>query len=376
MKVAIVHDYLREYGGAERVVESLHALFPEAPVFVAFYDPGALGAYADRFAGWDIRETAFTRLPFYQQLYSPYRVFSAWAFEQLDVSEYDVVISSTNMFMAKAVKTRPDAKHISYIHTPSRSLYGFSTRTNWKKNPLVRAAGECINVWMRFLDFQTAQNPDVLVANSRTTQARITKYYRRESRVVPPPIPLVDAHVDPLPQKERTYALFVGRLVASKHPEVALEAAILAQVPLKIVGVGPLLAGLKARAAESGAQNITFVEAVTDAELRELYRRARVLLYPAEDEDFGMVPIEAMAVGTPVISHASGEPQFTVQPGKNGEHVQTFTERDWQEALQRVWQKPWDSAAIQSTVQQFSEAHFHAIIRDLTYESRKKSPKP
>lgn len=362
LKVALVHDYLREYGGAERVVEALHRLFPDAPLYVAFYDKRALGSYAQRFAGWEIRQTPFSFLPLHRKLFSPYRVFSAWAFEQLDLSEFDVVISSTNMFMAKAVKTQKNALHISYIHTPSRSLYGFSTRTDWKKNPMIRVGGELLNIWMRYIDFKSAQNPQILVANSQTTKERIAKFYRRDAVVVPPPIGLVDEMIKPAAWSTRKYLLFVGRLVFSKHPELAIEVAKKTGLPLKIAGVGPMLAQLKELAA---GHDIEFLEDVSDEALRELYARARLLLYPAEDEDFGMVPIEAMAVGTPVIGHYSGEPRFTIKPEKNGSHVRNFEVEAWSEAVQKAWKESWDVEAVQRTVMAYSEAHFHARIRAL-----------
>ncbi len=349
------------------MVEALHRLFPEAPVYVAFYDPKSLGSYNERFQGWDIRQTPFAALPLVKKLYSPYRVFSAWAFEQLDLSEYDVVISSTNMFMAKAVKVKKGALHISYIHTPSRSLYGFSTRTNWKKNPLIRIGGELINVWMRYLDFKTAQNPHILVANSQTTKERIAKFYRREALVVPPPIGLVDEKLDVLSWKSREYLLFVSRLVFSKHPELAIEVAKQTGLPLKVAGVGPMEEELRARA--TGA-DVEFLGAVSDDQLRELYRRARLFLYPAEDEDFGMVPIEAMAAGTPVIGHYSGEPRFTIKPDKNGQHVRSFDAKDWSEAVKKAWKTSWDTEAVQRTVTPYSEASFHNRIRSIIESHR------
>lgn len=260
MKLALVHDYLREYGGAERVVESLHEIFPEAPVYVSFYDKKSLREHASRFTEWDIRETAITNFPFYKKLFSPYRVFAAWAFERLDLSEYDVVISSTNAYQSKAVRVKKGAKHISYVHTPSRALYGYSTKTDWKKNIFIRVVGELINFWMRYVDFQAAQRPDTLVANSKTTQQRIKKFWRRDSVIIPPPVAMVDRRLEVLPAKQRKYLLFVGRLVLSKHPELAVQISNELGLPLRVVGTGSMLEALKQQA----GKQVEFLGAVNE----------------------------------------------------------------------------------------------------------------
>jgi glycosyltransferase involved in cell wall biosynthesis len=369
LSVALVHDYLREYGGAERVLEALHAQFPEAPVYTAFIDRQALGKQAARFAGWDIRETLLTRLPFYKKLFSPYRIFAAWAFERLNLGKFDIIISSTNMYMAKAVRKRADALHISYIHTPPRSLYGYTTKSDWRSQALTRVGGELINVWMRYWDAVTARRPDILVANSRTTQERIQKFYRRESVIIPPPVTLVDQHLLVLPSTERTYALFVGRLAFSKHPQLAVEICRQLRLPLKVVGTGAMMEQLQALAEPVGS-TIEFLGSVNDQQLAQLYQQARVVLYPAEEEDFGIVPIEAMATGTPVIAHFSGEPRYTVQDGKNGLHVHSWDPVDWQAALTKAWKQTWDYQRIQQSVQKYATQNFQSAMAKLIYQKK------
>jgi glycosyltransferase involved in cell wall biosynthesis len=362
MRVALVHDYLREYGGAERVLEELHKLFPDAPVYTSFIDRQALGDQAKIFADWDIRETILTRFPLYKKLFSPYRVFAAWAFGKLDLSEFDVVISSTNAYMAKAVKVRPGAKHYCYIHTPPRALYGLSTRTDWRKNPIIRVAGELINVWMRYVDSKTAQNPHVLIANSRTTQQRISKYYRRESVIIPPPVEMVSRFSGQIvASSSRQYLLFVGRLVLSKHPEIAVAVSNAAGYSLKVVGTGVMMTELKKLA---GPQ-VEFLGFPSDEQLAELYSKAKLVLFPAEDEDFGMVPIEAMAAGTPVVTHFSGEPRFTVTAGESGEHVNSLESDDWIAATQKAWKQKWDHRAIAKSAQKYSATEFDKKIKRL-----------
>lgn len=367
LKVALVHDYLREYGGAERVLEQLHQIYPDDPVYTAFYDPDSLGEQASRFAAWDIRESKITQLPWYKKLFSPYRVLAAWAFQQFDFSAYDLVISSTNAYLAKAVLTGGKTKHLSYVHTPSRALWGYSTRTNWKSNPLLRVAGELINVWMRYLDVKTAQRPDVLVANSQTTAQRIMKFYRRQAKIIYPPVKMVDRikATQVVASDKRKCLLFVGRLVLSKHPEIAVEASKKLNLPLKVVGTGIMQNDLSA----SVPASVEFLGSVDDDQLRELYRQAKLVIFPAEDEDFGIVPVESLAAGTPVVTHYSGELRFTINDGLNGLHVQTLNHDDWVEAINKAWKQKWDHQQIWKTAQKYSVSQFekrwHKLVSNL-----------
>src|SRR3990172_301855 len=205
MRVALVHDFLIEYGGAERGLESLHEGWPKAPVYTAFYNPQTLGPHAKKFKNWKIITSWGTRLPFWQKLVSPYRVFSKSFFASFDLSTFDLVISSNAMYMAKAVTLRrAQGKklpiHICYCHTPPRHLYGYHTASDWKKNFFSRTSGYLINHFMRVWDFEAAQKParnaaqsvaggvDYFIANSKEVQSRIKKFYRRDSTVIYPPV--------------------------------------------------------------------------------------------------------------------------------------------------------------------------------------------
>lgn len=324
-KIALVHDYLREYGGAERVLEALHELYPEAPVYTAFMDEQAMGEHWSRFATWDIRQSVLTRFPLYKYLFSPYRIFAKWAFERLDLSDYDIVISSSNAYFAKAVRA-PKGRHICYCHTPPRVLYGYSAKSNWQANPWTRAAGTLLNHFVRQQDFTAGQNPDLMIANSKETALRIQKFYKRSSVIVHPPISVFDQAAELFAgfspsaltkftaSKQQSYYLYVNRLALAKHPELAVQAANTLGIPLKVVGTGSMLAELQALAGPT----VEFLGAVSDENLAELYKNARALIYPAQDEDFGMVPVEAMAFGTPIIAHRSGGPKETIREGVSG----------------------------------------------------------
>ncbi|MGD9129648.1 MAG: glycosyltransferase [Candidatus Woesebacteria bacterium] len=341
LKVALVHDFLREYGGAERVLEALHEIFPKAPVYTAFFDKKALGIHWQVFKDWDLRQTWLSKIPLIKKIYSPLRFLAPKAFADLDLSDFDLVISSSNAFEAKAVLSKNRAiyndasthdrkpVHICYCHTPPRALYGYSTMSSWKKNPVIHFFGNLINHYMRIIDYQLAQKVDYFIANSEEVKKRIKKFYRRDSTVINPPVnveknfELVKKLRANLKQKQlssktekkiQDYYLFISRLGLQKHPELAVQACKQLELPLKLAGTGQMLRSLK----EIAGPTIEFLGAVTEQELVELYLGAKALLYPVEDEDFGIVPVEAMAYGLPVIAHRSGGPQETILEGKTG----------------------------------------------------------
>jgi glycosyltransferase involved in cell wall biosynthesis len=382
--VALVHDYLVEYGGAERVLEALHELFPDAPVYVSFVDRDRLGSAWEKFADWDIRETWIARLPFYKKLYSPYRIFAPRAFADLDLSAFDLVISSSNAYFAKAVRV-PNGKHVCYCHTPPRALYGYTTGSNWKANPLTRWAGMLINHYLRIVDFEVSrERVDQFIANSQETARRIEKFYRRDSTVIFPPVEVGDSDtgIDSVQvaksnavklraaQRERKktvetskekYFLYVNRLALAKHPELAVEAATASRLPLKVVGTGPMLSRLRAIAGPT----IEFVGFVPDEELHKLYQGAQALLYPVEDEDFGIVPVEAMGHGVPVIAHNSGGPRETVIAGKTGVLFDELSAHGLTEAIREFQAITFDSATIHAHARSFRTERFHEQLLHL-----------
>lgn len=357
LKVALVHDFLREYGGGERVVEALHELFHNAPLYTAFVDKKALGIHWQRFAKWDIRESWITRIPFYKKLYSPLRIWSPNYFEAFDLSQYDLVISSSNAYMAKAVKVRPDAIHFCYCHTPPRSLYGYTTMSDWQSNPFISMVGQLINHYLRIIDFKVAQRVTHFIANSAETAMRIKKFYRREATVIFPPVNVLEK----LPaSKNGEYYLYVNRLALAKHPELAVQACTQLQVPLKVVGSGKMLPKLK----EIAGPSVEFLGAVDDEKLQELYLGAKALLYPVEDEDFGMVPVEAMGYGLPVIAHQSGGPRETIVEEKTGIFFQELSVAGLVEAMLLAQNYKWDRQKIHQHAQTFDVGSFNQKLLD------------
>lgn len=370
MKIALVHDYLREYGGAERVVEALHDIWPEAPLYTSFVDWKSLGSHADRFKGWDIRTSWVQRNPIVKKFHSPLRFLAPNIWESFDLSDYDVVLSSSGWFMCRGVIVKPPAVHICYIHHPPRNLYGYATGRSMQKYPLVRAYATVINFFMRQYDYKTAQAVHLFVANSKETARRVMKFYRRESTVIYPP---VGGGVGDRQQgtgvreqglgdrKKKTYYLSVGRLVWAKQTDVIIQAANRLKVPLKIVGAGPDEEHLRLLAGPT----VEFVGAVSDEALADLYSNAKATIFCALDEDFGMVPIESMAHGTPVIALRQGGVQETVVEGETGVFFDKPTVASLAKAIGEFAKKRQDwSAACVDRAQTFGIARFTREIQE------------
>lgn len=364
-KIAIVHDFLREYGGGERVLEALHNLFPEAPVYVSFLDKKALGSHWHRFDDWDVHQTWFSKIPFHKKIYSPLRFLAPKAFADLDLSEFDLVISSTNAFEAKAVKV-PNGKQLCYCHTPPRALYGYSTMSAWKKNKLVRLGGELINHYMRVIDFKHAQNVDQFIANSEETQKRIKKFYRKDSVVVYPPVKIALSAQEVKKIKANSnqeYYFYVNRLGLQKHPEIAVKACLELGLKLKVAGTGPMFDDLAKLAGNN--KNIELLGGVDDLQLAQLYANAKALIYPVEDEDFGMVPIEAMMAGTPVIAHNSGGPSYTIKQKENGILFEDLSVQGLKKAIGKFEKIKFHPDKIMKLAEKYSVEQFNQRIMSL-----------
>src|SRR6266705_75959 len=187
MKIALVHDYIKEYGGAERVLESLHEMYPDAPVFTLIYCPEFLGPHQERFKNWNIQTSFLQQIPFKHKLISIFRLFAPFVFKAFDFSGFDVIIvSATGAYNPNMIEKKT-AKQICYCHTPPRYLYGYATARDWKKNILLRILGETANHFLRLVDYRSSQNVDLFIANSENVKKRIEKFYRKDAVVVYPP---------------------------------------------------------------------------------------------------------------------------------------------------------------------------------------------
>lgn len=320
MKVALVHDQLAEFGGAERVLISLKKIYPDADVYVSFVDKNKLGMHWRKFESWKITQSRARFIPFFSKLYSPLRFLLPWIWRSFDLSKYNLVICSSSWGMAKGVsllrskvegqKSKVQTKYVCYLHTPPRYLYGYD-ESALKKYVLVRIYARLVNHFLRMYDFESSQTIDHFIFNSEEIRQRSLKFYRRDGIVVHPPISQVGSGqglASQDPKLEASYYLTVSRLAPTKHIDVIIKACNELKKQLVVVGVGNQEPYLRSIAGPT----ISFKGHVADDEFERLYAGARAFLYASVDEDFGMVPVEAMAHGVPVIAYASGGVKETV----------------------------------------------------------------
>lgn len=315
MKVALVHDQLREFGGAERVLVSLKKIFPQADVYTTTFDLNSLGSHKKLIKDWKVNLSWFGKIPFLNKFYSPFRFLTPLIWESFNFSKYDLVISSSGSWMSKGVKTNKPTIHISYIHHPPRYLYGYETAIEWQKYFFIKIYGYVINHFLRIWDFTSSQRADFLIANSEETKKRIEKFYRRDSTVIYPPVNISEfKFVNSLICQPNNYFLTVSRLARAKHIDVLIKAANVSKFKLKIVGSGRDEERLK----QIAGPTVEFLGNLNDEELKKTYLDAKAFLFASRDEEFGIAPVEAMGYGLPVIAYRSGGiPEYVID-GKNG----------------------------------------------------------
>lgn len=395
MKVALVHDYLNEFGGAERVLEALSEVWPKAPIYTAFYKDDS-PAYS-RFKNKKIVTSWAQNVPFFaSKLHSPLRFLAPLVWNSFDFSEFDLVISSSSWYVTKGFKKGEKTVEICYCHTPPRYLYGYPTASSLQKYWPVRVYAAVVNHFMRVYDFEAAQRVDYFVANSKEVQFRIKKFYRRDSEVIYPPVDVsrfagsvrsffptsarlmnssksnqsesvnLRAVGSPSMSATRSYFLVVSRLVGAKNVDIAIDVCKNLKLNLKIVGAGRDEAKLKQVA--NGDLNIEFLGDVDDEKLVELYLGCRALIFPASQEDFGIVPVEAMAAGKPVIALSEGGVKETVIDGITGLLVENLAPGAFVIALNRFIEMEkkgeWNSAYIKKHAKKFSKERFISEIKD------------
>jgi glycosyltransferase involved in cell wall biosynthesis len=315
-KIAIVHDWLTNMGGAENVVLAMHDAFPDAPIYTSVFTPQNMPA----FKNLDIRTTWIQRFPkVLRKLHKWFPVIRVWAFRSLDLSEFDIIIVSTSAESKHVRKTRPDQTLIAYCHTPVR--YYWSHYDEYRHNPgfgkfnwLVRILIPVFMPFQKKLDYNAAQKIDIFIANSSETQKRIKKYYDKPSIVIHPPVD-VDRFE---PARTRgDYYVALGRQVPYKKIDLAVKAATKLSVPLRVYGNGSehkRLVGMAGPTVRFFTDR--FGDASDDAVTKAL-NSARGYIFPAE-EDFGIVQVEALAAGAPVIAYSKGGTLDIVQDGESG----------------------------------------------------------
>lgn len=363
MKVALVHDYIKEYGGAERVLETLHEMFPGAPVFTSVYLPDYLGPHKERFKNLDIRPSILQWLPFKAKLISPMRLIAPWVFKRMNFDDYDVVIvSATGAYLPNSIQKK-SAVHICYCHTPPRYLYGYPTAR--KVGPVLKPFVAVVNHVLRMMDHDAAQNVDLFITNSKETKNRIQKFYRKDATVIYPPVDIPRFTIYDLrfKNKKESYYLAGGRLARAKRIDLAVKACRELDLPLKVFGKS--FAGYGEELQSIAGPTIEFVGEVTDQEKWELMAGAKAFIFPAEFEDFGIVPVEAMAAGTPVIALKSGGVQESVVEGKTGVFFDEPEVEDLKKAIKRLNNLKIKPEDCRKQAEKFSKERFMKEVRKL-----------
>lgn len=359
MKVAIVHDYIKEYGGAERVLEALSEIYPNAPIYTAFCDTNST-AY-EHFKSKKIISSWFNLIPFASKLASPLRFLTPLIWGNFDLSKYDVVISSASWYITKGFKKDKDKFiEICYCHTPPRWLYGYTTSVNFQKYAIVRAYALVVGHFLRMYDFNRAQKVDYFIANSQEVAGRIKKFYKKDSIIIYPPVSLPS--VQSLPKED--YYFIVSRIVGAKGLELAVEAAVKAGFALKIAGSPAGYAFEQEKLIKKSKGKVEFLGQVSDEQLSVLYAKAKGFLALAKDEDFGITPVEAMLSKTPVIAFNGGGYKETVIDNKTGILFDDYSVEGLVNAIKKFEKTNFNAQDLTNQAQKFSKERFKKEIKE------------
>lgn len=347
MRVALVYDRVNKFGGAERVLLALHQLYPTAPLYTLVAD--------ETKATWskvfNIIPTFLNKLPFLRTRHEILSPLAPLAFETLNLSDYDVVISITSSD-AKAVLTKPQTLHLCYCLTPTRYLW--SGVEEYQKDLKMKILPSFLLRYFRIVDRITANRPDAYVSISNEIKDRVKRYYQKDSEVIYPAIKdLFFSTQKLISQKDRSYYLVVSRLVPYKKVDLAVQAFNELGSDLVVIGTGSQLKSLK----QMAKSNIKFVGQVDDQTLISYYQKAKAVIFP-QDEDFGLVPLEAQASGTPVIAFAKGGALETIINKKTGLFFKHQTKKSLVKAVKEFESLNLNPNDCLLQAKKFSEATF------------------
>lgn len=358
MKIALVHDYLIEAGGAERVLHVLAQMYPEAPIYTALAKKG--GTAYIKLREFDVRESKWAWFLKIGRFYSYFRFLLPVVWQSIDLTAYDLIITSCSGYIARGFKVRDDAKVIAYCHTPPRWLYGYDTPTGAQDKWWGRVFMWIVGPFVRYFDYQAAQRVNTWIANSKEVAGRIKKFYRKEAIVVYPPIDFRSSS-NPVFQYssksiEDQYYLMISRIVGGKGIEEAASAFKKLGIKLKIVGevVDYAL-----------AQRVDCLGRVEDKELASLYKNAKGFVAFARDEDFGMTVVESMMFGTPVLAYKGGGYVETVVSGETGVFVEGLGVKEIGEGIKKMEETKWNKQTIISWAKKFGREKFEKEIRKI-----------
>lgn len=351
MRLAFVHDWLTVPGGSEKVLIALHELYPDAPIFTTIYKKDNFPELANA----KVIPSYLDKLPFARNHHQIFIPLMPRAVESYNLKDYDLIISDSHA-CAKGVIKSANATHLCYCHTPLRYVWEPSIDPRASSTWLKRLAAKRLKKW----DLATVNRVDKYYANSRYIKDRIKKIYDREADVIYPPVET--SKFQPVSHPD-SYFLYSSRLVAYKHPEIVVEAFNQLNLPLKIVGSGPELAKLR----EIAKPNIEFLGRVSDRDLPSIYARCQALIFPAI-EDFGIVPVEVMAAGRPVIALNQGGATETVVEGKTGLHFNEQSPESIIEAVKKFRPENFNSQEINTYAKQFDTAVFKTKMLQLVQQ--------
>ncbi len=354
MATALIHDHLAQDGGAEKVLRVLASMYPKAPIYTLLADPGVASLFPNH-----IETSIIQKMPGGLKHYQWYMPFMPMAVEFFDLTSYDLVISDASAF-AKGVITGPDTLHICYCHTPTRYVWDY-THQYIQELPYNKYFKKIISLvlnYIRLWDRQAADRVDFFIANSKTVQKRIKKYYKRDSIVIYPPVEVNKYKVLNAPG---SYFLIGGRLAKYKKVDIVVEAFKDLGLPLKVFGSGVDLPRLREIA--QGAPHIQFLERVSEEEKIKLFENCKAFLNPQE-EDFGITVVEAMAAGRPVIAYKKGGATETVEDGVSGIFFDEQTPAAIKEAVTRFNSITFNQNEIRAKAEAYSVENFKAKITE------------
>lgn len=363
MKIALVHDYLNQYGGAERVLEELHRLYPQAPIYTSVYDAPSMKNLGFDDRGKDIRTSFMERLPLRDKLPRYYFTFLyPHAFSRFNLSGYDIIISDAS-YAAKYVTKKPGAIHICYCHTPPRFLYGYDTDSSTKMNWLERRLAGLWKVYLRRLDQRKARNVDIWIANSQSIRQKIYKAYGVQAEVIYPPVNL--DRFKNMKTSDQGYYFVVSRLGEYKRVDVIVQAFNELGWPLKVVGRGPQAEYLRSIAKD----NVTILDALPDDQVTQMYADCHAFVLAAY-EDAGITQLEAMACGKPVIALGRGGYLETIVDGQTGVFFDEQTPASLIEALQRFQKLTFNPQTIKAQAALFGPQEFQHKIAEVVKQAQ------
>lgn len=370
LRLALVYDWINQFGGAERILLALHSLWPDAPIYTAVYSPHT-----------SLWAKNFQVIPSFLNHLIPFRRHHQWlapwlpiAFETFDFSAYDIVISVTSS-AAKSILTLPHQLHLCYCLTPTRYLWSHTHAYLADQASFGRFLIAPYLASLRLQDYLAAKRPDYLIPISQHVARRISKYYRRQPEpVIYPPVDTVffNSHPQKCFRHPSNYWLLVSRLVGYKNVSLVIEAFNhLPQHTLLIVGTGNQINRLRRQA----KANIHFLGSISDTHLNCLYHHAQAVIFPQE-EDFGIVPVEAQSAGTPVIAYDRGGARETIKPGVSGLLFSSLEPPSLISTVRAFLQRDWYDKAVMQQASQFGQdrfiTHFLAKVEALWAQHQKK----